>query len=122
MSLPNLFKSYPNDPLRIVKNCFESMNNSSFIEQLELLVNRKVGGGYPCGYIFPEQLDEIDDRDVELFIGVLCWYFEDEIVVSEQDFYDIMVMACQRYIELYPKTKKEIERILSQWQFSKKSF
>ncbi|MGL5941813.1 MAG: ribonuclease toxin immunity protein CdiI [Waterburya sp.] len=112
----NLFNNIDiqNDFLWIVKNVFESLNNSHFLERLELLITRQIGGGYPCGFIFSEQLQE----DKDPFNGVLCWYFEEKIIVSEQEFYDVMVMACQRYIELNPKSKQEVETILAKWQLT----
>ncbi|MBW4536785.1 MAG: hypothetical protein KME09_22905 [Pleurocapsa minor HA4230-MV1] len=65
-------------------------------------------------FINSEQLQE----DENPFNGVLCWYFEEKIIVSEQEFYDVMSMACQNYIELNPKEKEKVEEILAKWQFT----
>jgi CDI immunity protein len=117
MSSLSLFYNYSNDPLRIIKIYFNSRNNNYFVENLEALVARE-GGGNPCGCTFPEGLDEYDDKDTETFEGVCCWYFEEEIIVSEQEFYNIMIMACDAYIEINPTKKEDINRVLRQWKFS----
>jgi hypothetical protein len=66
--------------------------------------------------MFPEGVNEVDDEPFDE--GILCWFSEDEVIVSEKEFYDVMVMACQRYIELNPRKKDEIYEILKKWQFT----
>lgn len=104
----------------IVKNYLDDMyGRGYFLRTLERIAERIGGGDEYSGCMFPEEVDPVDDEAFDK--GVRCWYLEDEVIVSEQELYDVMSMACQRYIELNPKSKEEVENILSKWRFTTSS-
>jgi hypothetical protein len=103
-------------PIQIVKTYFDCRNEIYFVEHLNYIVNRKGVGNEYSGCMFPEEVNEVDDESFSE--GILCWFLEEEVIISEKEFYDVMVMACQRYIELNPRKKDEIYEILKKWQFT----
>ena len=69
------------------------------------------------GCCFPGDLDEYElynDYNGVPFEGVKCWVYEDEIIVSENDFFKLLKIACERYIELHPNEKDELQKIMAQ--------
>jgi CDI immunity protein len=118
MPTPNLFKDYT-DSLWIVKSLFEHSNNDQFTELLEDIINRVTGGGESSGCAFPDDPHpEIEGDEEEAFEGILVWYFDEEKIFSEQEFYGVMMIACEKYIELNPNKKSVVNAILAKWKFS----
>lgn len=112
--ITNLFNNLDLDEnsIRILKNVFESYNLSGhFMEYINYVVDKNGVGDEYSGCMFPSEVNKVDDEYFDK--GVLCWYLNDEIIVSEQEFHDVMLMACQRYIELNPNTKEEVKKILN---------
>ena len=69
------------------------------------------------GCCFPGDLDEYElynDYNGIPFEGVKCWVYEDEITVSEEEFFRLLKEACERYIELHPDEKDELQKIMAQ--------
>ena len=121
MALPELFEriDYDNDPLQIVKKALNEFNNSDFPEFVRsLVIDREGGGGEHGGCRFANELDEFElyyDYGGVPFEGVECWSYDDEeIIVSEKEFFKVLKEACQRYIELHPDKKDELEKIMAQ--------
>ena len=116
----NLFEKidYDNDALWVVKDALNTFNASYFPEFIESLILKKEGGGDEYGGCrFPSDLDESEiyhDYGGNPFEGVECWYLEDNVVVSEDEFFKLLKEACERYIELHPDKTDEIEQIMSQ--------
>jgi hypothetical protein len=106
----NLFKNvdYNSDPLWIAKEVFNAMNNMFFLKTLNKLVD---GIGWPNEYAGCQFSNDLDESE-EYFEGVLCWYLDYEIIISEKDFYDCLKVACEHYLELNPEKKEEIQKIL----------
>jgi hypothetical protein len=121
MPLPELFEhiDYDNDPLQIVKKALNEFNNSHFPRFVEsLVIYKEGGGGEHGGCRFAKALDESElyaDYNGVPFEGVECWSYDDqEIIVSEHEFYKCLKLACDKYIELHPETRDELEQIMSQ--------
>ena len=116
----NLFEkiNYNNDTLWVVKEALNTFNASYFPEFVESLILKKEGGGDEYGGCrFPSDLDESEiyhDYGGKPFEGVEYWYLEDNVVVSENEFFIVLKEACERYIELNPNRKDELEQIMSQ--------
>ena len=117
---PNLFEGIGRrkDKLSIVMKALNTFNASYFTDFVESLILEKEGGGDEYGGCrFPSDLDESEiyhDYGGKPFEGVECWYLEDNVVVSEEEFFTVLKEACQRYIELHPEQKNELEKIMSQ--------
>ena len=121
MLLPELFEriNYDSDPLQIVKKALNEFNNSHFPEFVRsLVIDKEGGGGERGGCRFARALDESElygDYNGLPFEGVECWSYDDEeIIVSEQEFYKCLETACQRYIKLHPDKRDKLEQIMSQ--------
>ena len=114
-----LFDRFTKDePFRIVKTVFNHYGGrSDFPRTVSLLLNKTGIVMDYDGCRFPGDLDEYElhhDYNGVLFEGVECWSLDDEITVSEDVFYEILKEACQRYIELNPDRREELEQIMSQ--------
>ena len=107
----NLFQNidYHNDPHWIIKDYFNKINDCFFLDRINNIVSRIGGGDEYAGCEFPERMD----YDGEPYEGVKCWYLEDEIIVSEEDFKKHLIFACKEYTKLHLKKKEEIEKILN---------
>lgn len=113
MTYPNLFKNidYKNDRLWIVKEYFNKIHDSFFLHVINgIIANREGRGDEYAGCQFPEEVD----YDEEPFEGIKCWYFEDEVIVSEDDFKKCLILACEEYARLNPEKKEEIKKITNQ--------
>ena len=53
-------------------------------------------------------------EDDDIFEGVRAYYLDEEVIVSEDEFFTVLKEACQRYVELRPDRKDELEQIISQ--------
>ena len=107
-----------NDPLKIVKEVFNNIGDSStFFSSVKNLLNKeRVGIDYD-GCRFSNDLDESEiyhDYGGKPFEGVECWLLDDEVIVSEEEFFKLLKIACKRYIELHPDKRDELEQIMSQ--------
>ena len=106
------------DPLEIVKYVFNSFGNSSdFPEIVDCLLSKEGTSINYEGCRFPGDLDEgelYNDYNGVPFEGVECWAFDKEITVPENEFFKLLKIACDRYIELHPDRKDELEKIMSQ--------
>lgn len=119
----NLFEKidYDNDTLWVVKEALNTFDSSYFPEFVENLMLKKEGGGDEYGGCrFPNDLDESEiyhDYGGKPFEGVECWYEEENLIVSENEFFKVLKEACERYIELHPDKKEELEKIMTQSTF-----
>ena len=106
----NLFRQidYDNDPLWVAKEFFNRINNFSFIEVINDVINREGRGDEYAGCEFPEEIDS----NKESFEGVKCWFVEDEQIVSENDFKSCLKLTCKEYAKLNTEKKLEILQIL----------
>ena len=100
----------------IVKMIFQLRKDRHFVKSLNRIVNRHGVGDEYSGCMFPEGVDPVDDEPFQE--GICCWYKEEEVIVSEQGFYDVMSMACKKYIQFYPDKKEDVEQILAKWEFT----
>ena len=118
MSSDSLFEKIDlNDPLKIVKEVLNNIGDSStFPRSVKNLLNKeRVGIDYD-GCRFPSDLDESEiyhDYGGKPFKGVECWLLDDEVIVSEDEFFKVLKQACKRYIKLHPEKREELERIMS---------
>ena len=112
------FIDYSNDPLGIVKEALNTFHHAYFIEYVSSFINKKEGvGDENGGCRFPNDLDEYElfnDYGGKPFEGVECWYQDYNIVVSEEEFFNVLRQACERYIELHPDEKDELQKIMAQ--------
>ena len=92
---------------KVVKSALDALEGYGFLRVLKSCVEG-IGFGDDCvGCLYPIE----DDDDFE---GVWCYYLDDEVIVSEDEFRGYLAEACERYIELHPDKKDELEQILSQ--------
>lgn len=110
-----------NDPLKIVKEVFNNIGDSSTFSKSvkDLLSKERVGIDYD-GCRFPNDLDESEiyhDYGGKPFEGVECWIMDEEVIVSEEEFFKVLKEACKRYMELHPDKKDELEQIMAQSTF-----
>ena len=107
-----------NDNLKIAKNVLNSFGErSDFPLIVDCLLGKEGTSVNEDGCSFPDDLDEdelYNDYDGVPFEGVNCWYFDEEAIVPEDEFFKLLKEACQRYIELHPDKRNELEQILSQ--------
>lgn len=106
-----LFKNFNqnDDPFRICKEFFNARNNIAFLSSIDYLIE---GIGYGDEYSSCEFPDNLED-DEEPFEGVRFRYFDDEVIVSDEVFRDLVVLACERYEEIHPEKSSEIRDLLS---------
>lgn len=105
------------DKLSTVMKALNTLNDSYFVKSAAYLLQGEGSGDEYGGCRFPNDLDESEiyhDYGGNPFEGVECWYLEDNVVVSEDEFFKLLKEACERYIELHPDKKDEIEQIMSQ--------
>lgn len=107
-----------NDYLAVVKHIFNTFGRSyNFLSIVDSLLKKQGTVINDEGCSFPEDLDEdelYNDYGGIPFEGVNCWSFDNEVTVSEEEFFKVLKMACERYIELHPEKKEELEQIISQ--------
>ena len=106
----NLFEKidYKNDLLGPAKDAINSVaSEENFLEAVEDCL-KGIGFGIIEGFgcLFPENGDD--------FEGVACFLADDEIILTEEEFFSLLKEACQKYIKIYPNRKDELEQILSQ--------
>ena len=96
-----------NDKFWIVKDALNVVGYQGFPRAVGYWL-RGIGYGADGGGVdFPE--------DDDIFEGVRCYSWENnEVIVSEQVFFEHLKAACQRYIELYPDRRDELKQIISQ--------
>ena len=104
---PDLFEKIDrtNDPYQIVKSALNSSLGWGFISALDRWLRGVSYGDEYAGCDFPEDDDQ--------FKGIRCYFLDDEIIISEQVFFEHLRKACQRYIELHPDRKDKLEQIIS---------
>lgn len=92
---------------RVVKSALDALEPHGFLRVLKSLLEGTGYGtdGVSCFY----PIDDDDDYE-----GVCCHYLDEEVIVSEEEFMDYLGDACQRYVELHPEKKDELEQIISQ--------
>ena len=109
MTLNNLFEKvdHRKDSLWVLKDAINVVAYGKFSKAVSCWLQ---GIGYSYngnGCDFAEKGDEFD--------GVCCYYNENyEVVISEEVFFEHLKIAIQRYIELNPDKKDELEQIVSQ--------
>jgi hypothetical protein len=107
----------PDAPASIVKEVLNCIKLSSFPDEVGNLINRNEFSEDYLGCRFPENLDESElynDYGGIPFEGVECWVMDEEVIVSEEEFFKVLKEACERYIELHPEKKDGLEKIMSQ--------
>ena len=108
MPNPELFEKIDrkNDPYRVAKDAFNAIAGTGFIDAVETWM-RGISVGNDGGSIdFPEDDDDFD--------GILCSnYWEEEQLLTEEEFYNLLSEAVQRYIELHPDRRDKLEQMLS---------
>ena len=95
----------------IVKRCLDTVEHKNFIQQIsDILDGKNYTSEYEGGTCeFPHNLEETE----EPFVGVRVRYSDNnEIIVSEETLRECILIACQRYLELYPEKKPEMANIL----------
>lgn len=92
---------------RVVKSALNALNGLDFLQGLRCWVEGTGYGDDCVGCFYP--VDDDDDFD-----GVWCYYLDEEVVVSEEEFMDYLAEACQRYIQLNPSKKEKLKQIISQ--------
>lgn len=109
--IPNLFKNLDreNDLLWVVKEFFNTMNDAFFFRAVNYLADRIGYGHEYAGCEFFHELDEYEDP----FEGVRCWYLENEVVVSEEDFKNCLQLACEQHVELNHEKQEETREIIA---------
>ncbi|WP_310485349.1 ribonuclease toxin immunity protein CdiI [Chamaesiphon sp. VAR_48_metabat_403] len=113
MLSPNLFEGiqYDSDPFWVVKEFLNTLSGHYFYWGLNHVTNGQGCGTEHAGCVFPT---DGKDEDEEIHDGVYCYYFDDSVVISEEDFRSILKVACERYIFIYPNCvdKKHIQAII----------
>jgi hypothetical protein len=103
VSYPNFFESikYGNDPFWVAKEFLNTLDGLAFCRRANYLASG-VGQSTECaGCIFPNDPKDCDD---EMYDGVFCYFFDDEVVVSEEAFFGMLKIACERYILIHPNS------------------
>lgn len=101
--------TYDNDRLEIAKLFFDKFT-SGFTEALKCISS---GVGYLDEYNGCYFSDQIEPEE-EPFEGVKFFRMEDELVISMEEFEDLLRDACHRYIKRYPECEEEIKNILKE--------
>lgn len=113
MSNPNFFENiqYDKDPFWVVKEFLNTLDDWLFYKRLTFLVNSQGQSTEFAGCIFQ---NDSKDEDEEVYDGVFCFYFDDNVVVSEKYFRELLKIACERYLTIYPNSddKVAIEAII----------
>ena len=106
---PRLFEKIDrkNDPHTVAKDVLNSLNHRAFIRAVNSWLQGIGFGGDGGACDFPE--------DDDSFEGVLCYnHLDEEVLLTEKEFYNLLSEAIQRYIELRPDKREELEQIISQ--------
>ena len=109
-----------NDKVSIVQKALNTLDGYDFLGAVKYFLSKTGYGTDGGGCDFPGDLDEYEiERDYggKPFEGVRCYYLggyeEEEVIVSEKEFFSILKIACQRYIKLHPEKREELEQIMS---------
>ena len=100
---------YENDKYFTIKDALNVVGFQGFPEAVSYWL-KGIGYGVDGGGIdFPE--------DDDIFEGVRGYYLngseDEEIIISEEEFYQHLKIAIQRYIKLHPEKREELEQIMS---------
>jgi hypothetical protein len=98
-----------NDPLRVMKEFFNTMNDFFFVSNASSLAN---GIGLCFEWSSCEFPDDIDGNE-EPFSGVRFSYFDDEIVVSEAVFCSHLKDVCQEFLKRHPQSREQLLEIIN---------
>jgi CDI immunity protein len=113
MSKPNLFESiqYDSDPLWVAKEFINTLGGHYFYWGLNLVINGQGCGTEHAGCRFPT---DVKDEGEEIHDGVYCYYFDNSVVISEKDFRNLLKVACERQLSIYPNhaNKEHIQAIV----------
>lgn len=102
-----------NDEYLHVKSFFESFNSITFCSTIQALIERYDFGNEYQMCCFPENIEDGE----ELFEGVkfiLGEYNPDIQIISDNEFKEIALEACQARLKIDKKQKKEIEILIEQ--------
>lgn len=109
------------DKASIVKKALNTLDGYDFPEAVKYFLDKTGYGTDGGGCDFPGDLDEYEiyhDYGGKPFEGVRCYYLggfeEEEVIVSEEEFFKLLKEACERYITLHPDKKDELEKIMAQ--------
>ena len=109
MTYPDLFEriDYKNDRYSVAKKAINSVADTGLIDALGYWMKGIGYGNDGGGCIFPEE-----DEDFE---GVFCYTcMDEEVTISEEDFFSLLSQAIQRHIEIYPNSREKLKQIISQ--------
>jgi hypothetical protein len=110
MPFPNLFENtqYKNDPLWIVKEFLNTLDDSAFNVRVNYIANG-IGQSTECaGCIFP---NDPKDYGEEVHNGVFCYFFDDSIVIDEKDFMMLFKIALDRYLVIHSDSINSFDRV-----------
>lgn len=91
-----------------IEGFFDAIYPRHFFRCLEQFL-KKSGSGMDDNYVhFPDFINEWDEHFH--FEGVkIGWVFSgEEVIVSEEEFFKWVRLACHRYIELQPQDKEKV--------------
>ena len=113
MSNPNLFENiqYDSDSFWVVKEFLNTLDGHHFYWGLNHVINGRGCGTEHAGCVFST---DVKDEGEEIYDGVCCHYFDDNVVISEEDFRKLLKVACERYIFIHPNcaNKEHIQEII----------
>jgi CDI immunity protein len=114
MSYSNLFESinYEEDQYWVIKEYLNTLNDGNFYDRILFLANGKGQSTECAACIFP---DDVKDEGEEVYDGIFCCYFDDNIVVAQEKFKELLKIACERYLVIHQnsKHKEEIKIIIN---------
>jgi hypothetical protein len=106
---------YISDPFEVFKNCFDMIyRRGKFLDAIKSIIN-KIGFGYQGAYCnFPDW----DGPEEELYFEGVMFTFGDvdqeDLIVSEQQCFELVKMACERYLSKHPEDTEKVQEILAQ--------
>lgn len=106
----------PEDPLWVFKNCFDIIyDRGNFLSAVDLIV-KKNGFIYEGSYCF---FPDMDDYDEELHFEGVMFVFgdyepEEKLMVTEQQCFELVKMACEKYVSKHPEDAEKVQNILAE--------
>lgn len=102
---------YEKDKFGIVKEFFNSINMSKkFLYGLSLMAEG-------VGFCFDEtyfHFPDLESSGDELrFEGLMFGVFDEEVIVSEADGYNLARLACNKYLQLHPEDTSKVNELLT---------
>jgi hypothetical protein len=107
-----LFKNidYASDNQWVVKEFFNSVFQQGDFLWVLPLISKKIGCTINDDFCFFSNLNDPDPT--YNFSGVMFGIMDDELTISEDDFFKYLRVACDLYLMEKPSDRLEVERIL----------